>query len=211
MERNMKKLAMTMAVGALVGSAQAQFQVNPQIGATFQNLTNTPSSTTTKSAFGWQVGADLRFGDRLFLQPGAFLGRYATVITNTVNTGSGTTGSVVIEDNLIRTNLKLRAMGGYRIIDSYQFDLRYMLGASYDVLLSVDNKDDNIDWNKGDFNNGSFNIETGLGFDMGLITLAPTVSFGLSQVFNDNANVQDIDSKYLTYGLTLGFNIGNDD
>ena len=32
---------------------------------------------------------------------------------------------------------------------------RYMLGASYDVLLSVDNKDDNIDWNKGDFNNGS--------------------------------------------------------
>jgi hypothetical protein len=209
--RNMKKILLSMAVAASAVAAQAQFQVNPQVGLTFQNLTNTPTSTTSKSAVGWQLGSDFRFGDRFFLQPGAFLSRNATVVTNTVNTGTGTAGSVEIEDNLIRTNLTLRAMAGYRIIDSYQFDLRFMLGSSYDILLSVDNKNDKIDWNKGDFNSGSFNIDMGLGFDMGLITLAPMASFGITNVFNDNANVKDIDSKYITYGLTLGINLGNDD
>ena len=47
---------------------------------------------------------------------------------------------------------------------------------------------------------------------MGLISLEPSVSFGISRVFdNDVIVVKDIDSRYITYGLTLGVNIGNDD
>ena len=79
------------------------------------------------------------------------------------------------------------------------------------MLLSVDDKNDKIGYNAGDFNNGSLNIDAALGFDMGLFTLEPSVSFGLSRVFNDNLLVRDIDSRYLTYGLTLGVNFGNDD
>ena len=42
--------------------------------------------------------------------------------------------------------------------------------------------------------------------------MSPTVSFGLSRVFDDDViELKDIDSKYLTYGLTLGWNFGNDD
>ena len=120
--------------------------------------------------------------------------------------------TAMLEDNLVRTNLKLRAMVGYRIVDSYQFDLRFFAGPSYDVLLSVDNKSDDINWNEGDFNKGSFNIDAGFGFDMGLFTVSPTASFGLSQVFDqDVIRVQDLSTKYLTYGLTIGVNFGDDD
>lgn len=201
----MKKLIATLALMAALPAARAQFQVNPQMGLTFQDMTGSTETTRYKAALGYQVGADLRFGDRLFFQPGAFLGRNATVVT------VDDFEHAAIEKDLIRTSLKLRAMAGYRIIDSYQFDLRLAAGPSYDVLLSVDDKDEGIGWNEGDFNKGSFNIDAGLGFDMGYFTLEPGVSFGLSRAFSDADGVSSIDSKYLTYGLTIGVNFGNDD
>ena len=189
-------------------SANAQFQVNPQLGVTFQNLTSTDQGLKYKSALGYQLGADLRIGGRLFFQPGAFIGRNATVITSTTTNGSET---ATIEDNLIRTNLKLKALVGYRLIDSYQFDLRLVAGPTYDVLLSSDLRDHRIAWNSGDFNNGSFNVDAGLGFDMGVVTVEPSASFGLSRAFSDNPSVSNISSKYITYGLTIGVNFGDDD
>ena len=209
--KTMKKLLITLAIGGTAGSAMAQFQVNPQAGLTFQSLTDAPNGVDYKAQVGWQLGADVRFGDRLFIQPGAFLGQSVTAVTTTVMNSTGGSGTVEVEDNLVRTNLKLRAQLGYRLVDSYQFDLRFMLGPSYDVLMSIDDRDDKLGWNEGNFNNGSFNIDMGLGFDMGLITLSPTASFGLSRVFTDDPALSDINSKYISYGLTLGVNIGNDD
>jgi opacity protein-like surface antigen len=207
----MKKLLITLAIGATASSAMAQFQVNPQAGLTFQSLTDAPNGTDYKAQVGWQLGADVRFGDRLFIQPGAFIGRSVTAITTTIMDSNGGSGTVEVEDNLVRTNLKLRAQLGYRLVDSYQFDLRFMLGPSYDVLMSIDDQGDKLNWNEANFNKGSFNIDMGLGFDMGLITVSPTASFGLSRVFTDDPALSDINSKYISYGLTLGVNIGNDD
>jgi hypothetical protein len=206
----MKKTIIMLTVVSALG-ANAQVQINPQAGVTFQHLTDAPDGVTYKAAVGWQLGADARFGDRFFLQPGAFLGRSITAVTTTVPTENGAAGSVEVEDDLVRTNLKLRAQLGYRIIDSYQFDLRFMLGPSYDVLMSIDDREGNLTWNEGDFNDGSFNLDAGIGFDMGLVSLSPTASFGLSRVLKDDPALSEISSKYITYGLTLGFNIGNDD
>jgi opacity protein-like surface antigen len=207
----MKKLLLSLAISAVTSAASAQFQVNPQVGLTFQGLTDAPNGVDYKAQVGWQLGADLRFGDRIFIQPGVFLGRSVTAVTTTTMSSDGGSGTVQVEDNLVRTNLKLRAQLGYRLVDSYQFDLRFMLGPSYDVLMSVDGRDGDLAWNEGDFNDGSFNVDVGLGFDMGLFTLSPTASFGLSRVLKDDPALSDINSKYVSYGLTLGMNIGNDD
>lgn len=201
----MKKTIITLGLAALLAPVQAQFQVNPQVGATFQNLTDAGQGTTFRSAMGYQLGVDFRIGDRLFFQPGAFLGRNATMVS------IGEDEALAIEDNLIRTNLNIRALAGYRIIDSYQFDLRFFAGPSYDVLLSTDMKDDRIGWNQGDFNAGSFNLDAGFGFDMGHFTLQPMASFGLSRAFKDNPAFRDLGSRYITYGLTIGVNFGDDD
>jgi hypothetical protein len=201
----MNKTFLTLAFLGMSAAASAQLQINPQAGLTFQSLTQVDAGTSTKAAIGWTLGADLRIGDRLFLQPGAFLGRNAT----TLILGEGT--AFAVEDDLIRTNLKLRALVGYKLVDSYQFDLRFMAGSSYDVLMSVDSKDDKIDWNQGDFNSGAFNIEAGLGFDMGLFSLQPMAAFSLNRVFKDDPNLSNVDSRYLTYALTIGINLGNDD
>ena len=203
--QNMNKLIIITAFAAITTGTMAQFQVNPQAGVNFQQLTSPLAGVEYKANIGWQLGADLRFGDKLYFQPGAFFGRSATA----VKTYSSDT--LLYEDDLVRTMLKLKGMVGYRIVDTYQFDIRFAMGPTYDVLLSVDDKDDKIGYNKGDFRSGSLNLDAAVGFDMGLVSLEPSVSFGLSRVFSDNPAVKDIGSKYLTYGATLGINLGNDD
>ncbi len=198
----MKKLLLTVLLGGALSAADAQFQVNPQIGLTYQNMTSPPEGVNYKGAAGWQLGADLRFGDRFYFQPGAFIGRNKTILS--------TGDSITFEEGVARTNFRLKAMVGYRIIDSYQFDMRFALGPTYDVVMNVDDGD--LSFGSDDFNSGSFNIDAALGFDMGLFTLEPSVSFGLSRVFDQDVIVlSEIDSRYITYGLTLGLNIGNDD
>ena len=202
----MKKLMTALALSTIAAAASAQFQVNPQMGLTFQSLTKPAEGQDFKAAVGFTVGSDVRIGDRLFFQPGGFLSRNRTIAS--YDGGN----QIVNESKFITTNLKLRALAGYRIVDSYQFDLRFFAGPSYDVLMSVDGTDDDgIDWNKGDFSSGSFNVEAGLGFDMGLFTMSPTASFGLNRAFSDAESVKDIDSRYITYGLTIGVNFGDDD
>lgn len=206
----MKKTLITLTMlSSMAATAQTQF--NPQAGLTFQSLTQAPDGINYKAELGWQLGLDMRFGDKLFIQPGAFLGRSVTAVSASTNVNSGATGTVVVEDDLVRTNLKLRTLLGYRIVDTYQFDIRLMVGPSYDVLMSVDDRDDKLNWNKGDFNKGLWNIDAGVGFDMGLFTLAPMASFGLTRAFKDNPTLKDVNSKYMSYGFTLGVNIGNDD
>ncbi len=207
----MKKLLLTTILGGTLSVAFAQVQINPQVGVTYQSLTQQPDGYSYKAELGWQAGLDARFGDKFFVQPGAFLGRSVTAVTYNTDIPGGAAGSVLVEDNLVRTSLKLRGLLGYRVVDTYQFDIRLMLGPSYDVLLSVDDRDGDLGWNEGDFSNGSWNIDVGVGFDMGLFTLSPNASFGLSRVFADNPSVTDIDSKYISYGLTFGINLGNDD
>lgn len=199
----MKKHILAFALMGASAAASAQFQVNPQLGLNFQTLTNPPAGIDYAARAGYSLGVDFRIGNRLYLQPGVALGRSSTFFQYNDSTFS--------EGKVVRTNLKLKTLVGYRIIDNYQFDLRFGIGPSYDVLLSNDVKDTEIAWNEGDFNKGSWNLDAALGFDMGIVTVEPGVSFGLTRVFEDNPTVGQIDSRYLTYGLTVGINIGDDD
>ncbi|MGB6046774.1 MAG: outer membrane beta-barrel protein [Flavobacteriales bacterium] len=192
---------LTLLCATLATAASAQLKVNPQIGGTFTNLTNNPAGVTTSAAFGFQLGADLRLGDRLYFQPGAYFGRSATLVElNYADTS-------VIEDNLIRTTAKVKAMLGYNIIHGGTFKLRVNAGPTYEALLSVDNKDDNIAFNKDNYNGGSFNMDAGLGIDIAVLTLETGVSYGLSNAYKDQGQLMG-DAKYFTWYATLGLVFG---
>jgi len=197
---NLRNLALPVFAVAF-GTAGAQVAVNPQIGANFTRLTNTPSDIVSSASFGWQLGADFRLGDRLYFQPGAFFGRSATVIKFTPLDTS------FIEDNLIRTTAKVKALLGYNLIHGDAFRLRVNAGPTYEALLSVDSKDDKIAFNKSDYNGGSFNLDAGLGFDVAFLTLETGVSYGLSNAYKDEGKFLS-DSKYFTWYATLGVVIG---
>lgn len=189
------------ALAATMGTATAQIAVNPQLGINYTNLTNTPNNVVSSAAVGFQLGADLRLGDRLYFQPGAFFGRSATVIKFTPLDTS------FLEDNLIRTTAKVKALLGYNLVHGEAFRLRVNAGPTYEALLSVDSKDDKIAFNKKDYNGGSFNMDAGLGIDVAFLTLETGVSYGLSNAYKDEGKLLG-DSKYFTWYATLGFVIG---
>ncbi|MBK9419994.1 MAG: outer membrane beta-barrel protein [Flavobacteriales bacterium] len=194
-------ILLSATVIGMATAAMAQLKVNPQLGAVFTDLSNDPSGVTTKAAVGFQVGSDLRLGDRLYFQPGAFFGRSATVVKlNAADTSA-------IEDNLIRTTAKLKALVGYNIIHGEQFKLRVNAGPTYEALLSVDSKNDKIAFNKDDYNGGSFNMDAGLGLDLSILTLEGDVSYGLSNAYKNQGKLLG-DAKYFTYYLTLGLVFG---
>ncbi len=209
-----RSLLLIAALGTTF-AATAQVQVNPQVGLTMHKLTGTePQGVSNRASVGFLVGLDVRIGETFYLQPGAFFSRTATAYT--IETASpdpnnpGTLVTTEIEDNLVRSNLKLRAMLGYKIVNEDAFKLRLAIGPSYDVLMSVDNTDDNIQWNEGDFSSGSFNIDGTLGFDFGILTIEPGVSIGLTDVYDtDEQAFEKFDSKNLTFFLTAGLVFGS--
>lgn len=195
------RILLLPALAAVSSVSMAQFAVNPQLGLNFTQLTNAPSGVTTSASAGFQLGVDFRLGDRLYFQPGAFFGRSATYLK------LSPLDTIVMEDNLLRTTAKVKALVGYNLIHGDAFRLRVNAGPTYEALLSVDSKDDEIEFNKDDYNSGSFNMDAGLGLDIAFITLETGVSYGLSKAYKDEGMLLS-DSKYFTWYATLGIVLG---
>lgn len=200
--KELNVLLLALLIGGFSSSARAQLMVNPQVGGSFTNLTHTASEVTTSAAFGFQLGVDARLGKRLYFQPGACFGRSATLIR--INEPD----SNVVEDNMIRTTAKVKALLGCNIINGGAFRLRVNAGPTYEVLLSVDSKDDRIDFNRSDHNAGSFNMDAGLGIDITVITLEGGVSYGLSNAYKDAGKLLG-DPRYFTCYATVGLVFGD--
>lgn len=96
-------------------------------------------------------------------------------------------------------------------MDSYQFDLRVSIGPTYERVLARKVSESDIELNKDDFNGGLWSVDGAVGLDIGMFTVEPGLSFGLSRIYNDNIAVQTIGSRYVTHLLTLGVNFGDDD
>jgi hypothetical protein len=195
------KTLLSLGAVTLATMAAGQFHVNPQIGVNFTELTNEDEGIEYKADLGWQLGVDFRIGDRLYFQPGFYFVRTSTFVR------IEPTDSLVMEDNLIRTSAKLKALLGYNIINGDQFKLRVNAGPTYDVLLSVDSKDDEIKFDEEDYNAGSFNMDAGLGVDLTIISVEAGVSYGLSKSYKDT-DVLSSDSKYFTFYATAGIVLG---
>lgn len=197
----MLKYALPIVLLALATSCAAQLKVNPQLGVVFTDLTDDMPGVESKAAVGMQLGLDLRIGDRFYFQPGGHFGRSATTVEYAF------TDTTVIEDNLIRTTAKFKALVGFDLIHRSVFKLRVNAGPTYEALLSVDSKDDEIAFNKDDYNAGSFNMDAGAGLDLAMMSAEAGISYGLSNAYKDAGELQ-AKAKYFTFYVTLGIIIG---
>ena len=192
-------ILLLVAAAAFPAFAQAQLAINPQIGLNMTNLTEEPEGSEFKASAGFMIGADLRIGDRFYFQPGAFYVATSTAVT--------VGDSLKVDDNLTTSNLKLKGLVGYNLIDGDAFRLRLNAGPTYNILMSVGSADDKIKFDKDDFNSGSFNLDAGLGADISIITVETGISYGLSKAFKEQDGFEN-DSKYFTFYFTAGLVFG---
>lgn len=177
----------------------AQVAIHPQVGIANTTLTPEQEGVQYKAKVGVLAGADLRIGQRVYFQPGAFFVSAKTA----VSVGD----SLVTEDQLTWNSLKLKALVGYNLLDGDDFRLRLNAGPTYNWLLSASGKDENIKVVMDDINTGTWSVDAGLGIDLTLFTVDGGVSYGLSKVYKEQDGFSN-DARYFTYYATVGVVLG---
>lgn len=177
----------------------AQFAINPQWGIDMTKLSGGDDLLNYTAEVGFMVGGDLRFGNRFYIQPGAFYISSRTAVS--------VDGVVDSDNNLNTSKMKLKGLVGYNLIDGDAFRLRLNAGPTYNFILNVSDQDGSVDDWKDSFNSGSFNLDAGLGADISIITLESGISYGLSKAYKDQDGFSS-DAKYFTLYLTAGLVFG---
>ena len=187
----------------LIQPVHAQIQFNPQIGVNFARLSADPQVfgdivVETEGRGGILVGADLRIGDRIYVQPGLFVLGSKTVYSYS--------DSLFVDPTEVkRFEGKLKGLIGVKIVDS-SFKLRAMAGPTYNFNLNLDTED-NPYFNKEEFRNGYFNIDAGIGVDISILSAEIGYSFAVTDIFDND--VFENKPKYQTIYATVGIVIGN--
>jgi hypothetical protein len=195
----MKKLFWTIAVVICAVSVPlyGQIQFNPQIGVNFTDvdidLDDFPIDPRTEGKAGVLVGADVRIGNKAYVQPGLF------VIGNRIEYSFAT------EDyEVTRWAAKLKGLVGYKLVDS-GFRLRVMGGPTYDFQLGINN-DNNPFFDEDDFKDGIFALDAGVGIDILFLTAEVGYSWAFTDAFNEDffENEPRYETIYVTVGLVFG-------
>lgn len=189
-------------LGLASSSLVAQIQFNPQIGLNFTDLSADPRAILgvnfeTQGEAGIMLGADFRFGERFYIQPGLFVVGSKTVY-------SFDSGVIVDESEITRYGAKLKGQLGYKIIDD-EFKLRVSAGPSYDFQLSLDDNESPY-FDEGEFKTGIFGIDAAVGIDVLFLTAEVGYCWALSDTFDENLfeNKPKYQTIYFTVGVVFG-------
>lgn len=189
----MKKLlfiVLALSSGYML-SAQATF--NPKIGYNYSYFSEDYENQDIEGKSGWQVGADIKFGDQIFFAPGL----HYFESNNRVRSVGGinvTNGDISFDVK----GLRIPAVVGVDLIEGRRAGLRAYTGPNLTVIL--DNDEDAFD--SGDFlyKETTWGYNVGVGLDIGIITIDLNHEWGLTNVFEP----ESIKSKNNRFFLSLG-------
>lgn len=177
--------------------------LNPQIGLNGATLSNEPQDIEFQAKVGWQVGGYIRYGNRIYIQPGVFWHHQNIKATQDVNSINDFDFEQQI--NTIQVPLCI----GYDLLYSDAFVLRLFGGGVVSFLTSVD-ENNYID--EDDVNSTQWLGRVGLGVDFLKFTADLGYDFGFSRFYSDeaiadadtsNVDLTDVKTKelYLSFGL----------
>jgi len=199
-------LALTfLAASVLPSTARAQAQVEveesgggpvlkPAIGLSWTDVTEDPQSGDTQAKAGWQVGATLLFGERLYFEGGVFYAKKSTDIT-------AATAS---------TNIDYQGVLGFRILlmvglhllggDEGSLGLRLFGGGSAFIVTSVDAEG----LSKSDFESPTYGVFAGVGVDFLFLFADLSYEWSLTDVSKvSTMDVGQSRSLFLSAGVRL--------
>ena len=189
--------AALLASLACFGNASAQFAINPQAGFSASSLSTDPQGTEASARFGYQAGVFLRFGNRLFLQPGLFWQRSGTELRTVSEIDIGT---IKDEINLDAVFASLGA--GYKILDASPLSVRLQGALAGTFILNVGEND--LGLGEDNFNVVLLGAPAGIGVDiLNIVTADVSYEFGLTNVFDEVFGLE-VDAVNNVFRLNVG-------
>jgi hypothetical protein len=205
----MKKLAiikvfitfLILTLGIVV-NAQDGFSLGPKIGYNSNKLTDNLDSIQSSIKNSFQIGAFIRIGSRIYIQPEA---NYQVVRSN-LNKGAGS--SFQSQDITVQS-LKIPALIGIKLINKGAFNFRILAGPAYTFIINkkLDPQHMNVLWpiqSVDDIRNSLWSVQMGAGLDVLFMTLDVRYELGIDNIYNGNSNFE---LKNNMFNVSLGIKL----
>jgi hypothetical protein len=195
----MKKILAFFILLILSVPTFSQIELKPAIGFNLSRFDSNPvfpanaDSLISDSRAGYQLGASLAFGRKLYAEPGIFYTRLSQEFTPSDAADS----SFAYRANYLRipVNFGLQFIGSSETFAS----LRIFLGPSMMIPLSVKENDFGIE--KDDLKSPQFDISVGAGLNIWFLFLDVSYGWGLTQQYADDP----IGAKAQAFYANAGF------
>ncbi len=207
----MKKLLFFLTFIAVTGATSvtyAQTVVNPKFGLNTSRLSTDPQLGQINGRLGWQLGLDVRIGNRVYFQPGLYYFKQSSrLITQSKAENDSLPG---LRGDLNRQGLQLYTLVGYYLVDGEGFKMRVNAGPSISLLTSVGQS---ATIGRDDYQGTNVTGVAGVGFDIFFLTLDYNYEWGLSKIFkNDTVSGGNVSfngtPKLSKHNISVGIKFG---
>ncbi|UZD21511.1 PorT family protein [Algoriphagus halophytocola] len=187
----MKNLLITLLLLLVFGTSLQAQNFKPGAGVNFTNMTQADDGVSGQA--GWQVGASIAFGEKLYFEPGVFY--------------MGKSAEFKDSDDLTSDDLKANLNGirvpvavGLNVLgrDSSTLALRVFGGGSGFFLTSVGD-----DFDKDDFNSTNWGVFAGAGVDIAIFFVDMSYEWSVTNLENDldGIDLGKTNGFFITAGL----------
>ena len=177
-----------------------QFSLGVKVGYNASKLSTNIDSVKTNFKSGFQFGAFVRIGKKLYVQPELYYTTQGGVFTSNTQNWKQT---------IKIGSLDVPVLVGYKLINAKIVNLRILAGpeASFVVNKSIaEGGTSTGPLTSGDLKSVNWSIQAGAGVDVWLLTLDIRYQIGLNQLVSEVKNYK-FDSKNNVWVISLGFKI----
>lgn len=194
-----KNIIFTLLLLLAATAGYSQLELKPAIGLSVASFDSNPvfemedDSIVTSSKVGYQVGASLAIGRKLYVEPGIFYTK--------LNQGMSPTNVEKSEFKYSAGFVRIPVNFGFQFIGSTTSfaGLKIFLGPSMLIPVGIKENDYTID--KANVKSPQFDISAGAGINVWLIFLDISYGWGLTPQFVDDP----IEAKMQAFYANLGF------
>ena len=194
----MKKVKFFLFFSALIGFASmsyGQMTIKPGVGINITNWSKEPGQSTVNGNVGWQLGASIAFGKKLYFEPGLFYMEQSTEVT-AIDEQTSTNFKF---DNKI-SSLRIPVNIGYAILgkEGGPLSLRVFGGPTASIVTGTDGEDF---LSKDDFKDINWGVQAGAGINLAMLYLDASYEWGINEFLKDMDEQVKLRGFFVTAGI----------
>lgn len=216
----MKKIIFSLSLLFVSSLAFSQLGFGIKGAVTMNNLSTNISDYEQAAQTGYQLGAFIRIGDKLHLQPEAYFAmKTGELSTELVGYDpDNPTESVNVKQGMTLNTIDIPVLVGYKIIDPPTLNVRLQAGPvlsmvldkKFDVTLDgVEIPEEELKSLEDQYKDANWGMQFGAGVDFLFLTLDVRYELGLSDIYEKSADSNmDLGSlKNNVFVVSLGWKI----
>lgn len=192
----MKKLILSLSLLIFLGltaHAQTDFIIRGGLHSVINPESKINTTSIKGGKIGWNLGADLRYGKFLFIQPGVHY------FASSLNQEASDPSVEGFKNSLRLQSLKIPVAVGLSPFNLDKSDFAFVVLAGIVPTFNLGIRDNKDFIKNDDLTKVNWSGKVGAGLEFGAFVVGVDYEFGLNKIF------EDADKKFSIIGATVGF------